>query len=156
MVCAVALPNRPAAQRPVQLLLTSPVVAPNVPAGHGVHTPAAPVLNWPAGHTEAVELVDPGGQAKPGEHAPLHKLVVAPGSPKRPAAHAPAHWSEDAPGTSPKRPALQFWQVLAPTPLNVPAGHCSGEPKGRGGTQKKSNCSRAETHTDETTKGAHA
>ena len=62
-----------------------PEVDPKRPAGHGEHV-ALPVqpqahcqplslpVYHPAGHREAVELVEPGAQAKPAEQAPVHNI----------------------------------------------------------------------------------
>jgi hypothetical protein len=78
----------PGAQGPEQAGEARPVVAPKVPAGQGLHTPAAPALNLPAGQGRAVPEVDPGGHAWPGGHTPGHTPATgAPVGEKVPGGH---------------------------------------------------------------------
>ena len=50
--------------------------SPYRPAGHGVHAADPAVLNVPTGHAYDVALVEPGPQAYPAKHGPLHWLVT--------------------------------------------------------------------------------
>ena len=82
----VVAPKVPAGQGAVQAAIVSPVLAPYTPAGQGEHTPAPAREYCPAGHSTAVALVLPGGQACPAEHWPEHAAVVkALAAPKTPA-----------------------------------------------------------------------
>ncbi len=113
------------------------------PAGHAypalqlVQAPAPASLNWPAGHTTTVALVDPAGHACPAAHTPVHSAVCAvaephfpgaqavqdpaPGPLYRPAVHVLALALVDPAGHA--YPALQLVQAPAPASLNWPAGH---------------------------------
>ncbi len=104
VVAPAVSPNRPGSHSPLQFADVSPAAPPKAPGGHEVHSPAAPVLYRPTGHTDAVALVDPVGQAYP-------------------AAHGPAHVDPAAPAEAPKRPAGHGVQAAAPAPLYVPGGH---------------------------------
>jgi hypothetical protein len=64
----------------VQLLLHAVVrgvLLLHVPAAHLVHVGAPARLNWPAGQRDAVALMDPAGQAYPGEQLLLQALARA-------------------------------------------------------------------------------
>ncbi len=95
----------PAAQSPVHVGRATPEVLPNDPPGHGVHPAAPGPLYWPAGHSTAVALVDPAGQAYPAVQLPLHTDVAPAAELNVPAGHA----EHDA----------------APASLYCPAGHCT-------------------------------
>ncbi len=71
----------PAMQLPEQAGEEAARDIPYVPAGHGLHSPAPAELYRPTGHTAAVAVMDPAGQAKPAEHAPVHRGVPLPPSP---------------------------------------------------------------------------
>jgi hypothetical protein len=72
---------------------------------------------------DAVELVDPAGQAYPAEQFPMHADAVRPPTdPKRPVSHRPLHDATLMPGSEPYRPALQLVQTPAPPTLYVPTG----------------------------------
>jgi hypothetical protein len=97
-------PKRPAGHCPLQATEDKPLVAPYKPAGQSLQDPAPDALYRPAGHSDAVVLVEPAGHAYPGVHSPLHAAVVRPAvDPYKPA----AHWAHDP----------------DPATLNDPAGH---------------------------------
>ena len=82
-------PKRPASHAPLHNDEFAPDVAPYRPSPHAVHDPCPASLYWPAGHTTAVEVVDPDAHAYLALHAPLHADVVKPVVfPNLPAAHA--------------------------------------------------------------------
>ncbi len=68
----------PAVQLPLQPAVDNPTVDPNVPAGHELHWGEASILKEPAPHKTIVLFVDPGGQAYPARHPPLHAAVDRP------------------------------------------------------------------------------
>jgi hypothetical protein len=70
----------PAVQFPVHDALVSPDVAPYVPAGHALHTPAPAREYCPALQMAAVGDTLPAAHAYPGVHCPLHAAVVSPGT----------------------------------------------------------------------------
>jgi len=79
-----------------------PADAPCKPAGHGVHRDAPDRLYVPAGHTDAVRLVDPATHAYPALQFPLQLADVRPAD-------------------APYRPALQTVHKPAPGKLYCPA-----------------------------------
>ena len=68
----------PAVQFPLHDALGRPVVAPYVPDGHDVHTPAPAKLYWPATQTAADDDTLPAAQAYPALHSPLHAALLSP------------------------------------------------------------------------------
>jgi hypothetical protein len=68
----------PALQFPLQPAVVRPGPLPNRPAGHPLHTPAAPTEYCPGLHTTAVATTDPDGHAYPAGHGPVQLPVVAP------------------------------------------------------------------------------
>jgi hypothetical protein len=89
--------TNPAVQLPAQVALGSPATVLHLPAAQGVHARAPAREYRPAGHSTAVEFVDPRGQAYPAVHDPEQALVVRPvvvGRPNLPAGQ-PVH--ADAP-----------------------------------------------------------
>jgi hypothetical protein len=117
LVSPAEAPNLPAGHGPEQADTVSPGVAPYSPAAQSTHTAAPPVLNFPAGHMTAVELVLPKGHAYPGLQGPLHKLAIRPDKePWRPPAHSPLQVGVVSPDVLPKVPAGQLVQdAAAPT-----------------------------------------
>ncbi len=114
----------PALQLPLHAADGRPAVAPYVPAGHALHTPALPTLYRPAVHIAAVALVDPATQACPALQLPLHPAEVRPSvAPYVPAGHGAVQEADARAVVAPYRPALQFVQVLDPATLNLPARH---------------------------------
>ncbi len=78
----------------------------------------------PVEQTDAVELVDPAGQAYPATHDPLHEEAVRPEEePYRPAEQGPEHNEVDRPGELPKRPAGQRLHNPEPAREYFPTGH---------------------------------
>ena len=78
----------PAVQLPLHAAVVTPDTFPNRPAGHSVHTDAPDSEYCPSGHTIAVALTLPAGQAYPALQLPLHAavvIIVAP--PYTPAGH---------------------------------------------------------------------
>ncbi len=79
----------PAVQAPVHSDKTNAAEAPNLPPGHGSHTPAPTRLYEPGGHWTAVADVLPAGHAYPAVQFPLHGGVDSPDAePKVPAGQA--------------------------------------------------------------------
>ncbi len=109
---------------PEQLADVRPEVAPNVPAGHRLHTPEAARLYVPTPHTDAVALVLPATHAYPPVQLPLHADDVSPlTAPYVPAGHSPLHAAVDKPAVAPCDPTLQFVHAPAAARLYVPTGH---------------------------------
>ncbi len=69
----------PAAQGPLHAAVLRPTAETlnQVPAGQSVQATAPARLYLPAGHTDAVELVDPAGQKYPAEQAPPQERSVS-------------------------------------------------------------------------------
>ncbi len=112
----------PAVQLPLHAADGRPGVAPYVPAGHALHTPAPPTLYRPAAHIAAVALADPATQAYPALQLPLHTTDVRPSvAPYVPAGHGAVQEADARAVVAPYRPTLQFVHTLAPLALNVPA-----------------------------------
>ena len=95
------LPYRPPLHSPLQLAVVRPVELPNVPAGHGLHTPAPARLYRPALHTAAVALVDPDTHACPALQLPVHMASTSPAAPHVPAVHGPEHADDVTPAVDP-------------------------------------------------------
>jgi hypothetical protein len=118
----------PAGHIPLQLDDVKPttVLLYHVPAGHTLHDADQGKLYLPAGHTEAVALVDPTGQAYPAGHTPLQFDEVKPTSDTL--YHVPpGHKLQDAdrarlywPAGHTDSVALGF---VVPTGQAYPAGH---------------------------------
>ena len=88
-------PYRPRSHGPLHAAVVVPAEDPNKPTAHATHAPAPPTLYQPGGHSTAVALVEPDGQAKPGEQPPLHPEVLSPGTaPNSPAAQGPLQADE--------------------------------------------------------------
>jgi hypothetical protein len=114
----------PAAQLPLHAADGSPGTAPYRPAAQDVHDddPASEYL--PAGHTDAVALVDPAAHAYPAAQLPLHAADDRPATaPYRPAAHAAVHAADVSPVPSPNRPAGHSTHSPAPDRLYRPTPH---------------------------------
>ncbi len=112
-VSAVALVEPAAQEYPaVQVPLHAAVLKPTadtlnqVPAGQSVHDPALATLYLPAGHTDAVALVEPAGQEYPAVQVPLHAAVLKPTA-----------------DTLNQVPAGQSLHAPAPARLYRPTGH---------------------------------
>jgi hypothetical protein len=86
-----------------------------------VHTPAPASEYVPAGHIDAVALVDPATHANPATQLPLQLADdIAAVAPYRPAAHADVHAAVVRPVTFPKRPTGQSTQPPHPDTLYRP------------------------------------
>ncbi len=108
----------PAEQLPEQPAVTSPVVAPYKPAGHGEHPLEPARLYCPAPHTLAVGLVLPAGHAYPAVHGPVQALRDWPAtSPYRPPRHSPLQLAAPRADVLPKVPAGHAVHTLAPEVL---------------------------------------
>ena len=68
----------PAVHGPLHDALVSPDVAPNVPAGHALHTPAPASEYCPATHMDAVGDTLPSTHAYPAVHSPLQAELASP------------------------------------------------------------------------------
>ena len=68
----------PAKQLPLHPALGTPLLPPYIPPEHVLHTPAPTKLNVPWGHSTAVALEEPVGQAYPGVQLPEHAGEVIP------------------------------------------------------------------------------
>ena len=113
----------PAAHDPLQLAEPMAAVLPYRPAAQSTHTlvPAREYL--PAGHVEAVGLVDPAAHTYPALQLPEHPGDDRPATdPYRPAAHGAVHDATPMFGVAPYRPALQLLHTPAPAREYVPAG----------------------------------
>ena len=118
----------PAAQLPLHAADGRPAVAPYVPAGHALHTPAPLKLYCPAGHTTAVAFVDPATHAYPALQLPLHPALDRPPTkPYRPAGQGPLHAAVVNADVKPNKPATQSVQNPAPAMEYLPAGHTTAE-----------------------------
>ncbi len=71
-------PNRPPTHSPLQFAVPCANAAPNRPAAQALQVPAPGREYVPAGHTDAVALVDPAGHACPALQGPLHPAVLKP------------------------------------------------------------------------------
>ena len=108
----------PAVQDPVQNRVLHAIDAPYRPAGQGLQLSVAPSLNDPAGHTTAVALVLPAGQAYPGKHAPMQLASSARAwDPNRPGGQGPVQAGEGRADVDPYSPATQSTQAAAPLVL---------------------------------------
>ncbi len=92
----------PATQLPLHTADVKPVLAPKLPAGHGVQDPAPAREYCPAGQMDAVGDVDPATHAYPAVQLPEQDAVVRPvEAPYVPAGHDAVHATvakaEDAP-----------------------------------------------------------
>jgi hypothetical protein len=105
-VCPGADPKDPGRQGAVQAAEVRPGSAPYTPRGHGVQLPAPGREYVPAGHTTAVALALPAGQAWPSLQLPEQPALLL-----------------NAPSTAPNRPAGHGVHVPAPNEEYVPAGH---------------------------------
>ena len=104
--------------------LGSPAVEPYSPKPQLVQAPDPATENVPAGHTIAVELVEPPGHAYPAVQLPLHVDTVTPVvAPNSPGAHNPLHVAEVRPDVDPNTPAGHGVHSADPVPAKVPAGH---------------------------------
>ena len=89
-----------------------------------MHTPAPASEYVPAGHIDAVALVDPATHANPASQLPLQLADdIAAVAPYRPAAHADVHAAVVSPVVFPNRPAGQSTHTLAPDKLYRPTPH---------------------------------
>ena len=87
----------PALQLPEHPDDDTPDVDPYRPAAQSLQYPSPVTEYFPAGHAEAVGLVDPGPHAYPPLHGPLHPDDVRPVvDPYRPWAHGPLHDADDS------------------------------------------------------------
>ncbi len=70
----------PAVQGPLHAAVLRPTADTlnHLPAGQSLHDPAPARLYLPAGHTDAVALVDPAGQEYPAVQGPLHAAELRP------------------------------------------------------------------------------
>jgi hypothetical protein len=84
-----------------------------------------------------VGVVDPGGQANPGEQGPLHDALIKAGlAPYRPPGHRPEHVEVVMVVAEPYTPGGQGLQATAPTSLYWPAGHTGRVPLAEPSGQK--------------------
>ncbi len=89
-----------------------------------MHTPAPASEYVPAGHIDAVALVDPATHANPALQLPLQLADdIAAVAPYRPAAHADVHAAVVSPVVFPNRPAGQSTHTPAPDKLYRPTPH---------------------------------
>jgi hypothetical protein len=104
----------PAVQSPLHANVVNAGVAPNFPAGQGVHVLEPAVAYVPEGHMDAVDDTEPATQAYPAVQGPTHADVDWPSaSPYLPAAHWPVHVARVMPVVLPYKPAGQGVQVPA-------------------------------------------
>jgi hypothetical protein len=114
--------THPGLQLPEHDAVPTPGDDPNLPAGQMVQVPALAREYWPAGHMNAVALVDAATQAYPAGQDPEQPAVVCPDvAPKVPAGQAV---QEPAPARE-YVPAGQMDAVgdVDPEPQAYPAGH---------------------------------
>lgn len=93
LVCATALPYRPAAHSPEQAAEGSAVLLPKVPVGQSIQDAEPATLYLPMGHVDAWAVVDPAAHAYPAWQSPEQAEVVDPPLPNLPAGqvvHEPA------------------------------------------------------------------
>jgi hypothetical protein len=114
----------PAVQFPVHIGDGLAVVAPKVPARHGVHALTPLTLYVPAGQAIAVDDADPAVHAYPAVQMPLHAADNRPDAdPNLPAGQGAVQAAVVSPAMSPYLPAGQSVQSAAPVRLYWPAGH---------------------------------
>ncbi len=78
-------------------------------AGQLAQVPAPPKLYSPGGHSTAVALVEPAGQAYPAVHSPLQVSAdAATAAPNRPAGHGAVQAAEASPLVFPNTPTGQL------------------------------------------------
>ncbi len=119
----------PAVHVPVHTDDVNAAMAPNLPPGHGSHTPAPARLYEPGWHWTAVADVLPAGHAYPAMQFPLHADVSSPDAePKVPAGQAAVHADVFIAAVAPYRPATHALHVDAPELLNCPKGHTDAVP----------------------------
>jgi hypothetical protein len=114
----------PALQGPLHAGLDRPLAAPYRPGLQLLQVPTPPTLYWPGPQMVAVALVDPGAQAYPALHGPLHAGLDRPlAAPYLPAGHDPLQAAVGSPVVLPNTPALQLVQAPDPPNANRPTGH---------------------------------
>ncbi len=102
-----------------------------------MHTPAPATEYVPAGHIDAVALVDPATHANPATQLPLQLADdIAAVAPYRPAAHADVHAAVVRPVVFPNRPAGQSTHTPAPDKLYRPIPHTAAVGLADRATQK--------------------